>query len=165
MASPQPVPGVFPLFRSERPSVAAAKEWFRDARPCLLPDWSALVAGVTPCPLLAYAPRTVPATLVVGADLAVAGAISPAQVATRDALIQQVIDDNYVRAHSNSRLIRPRFQTSSFRRWWLLSRRMRRFLSPHSVLLTCWHTTPPTKGCGCRDPRTNAERPITERYR
>ena len=92
------VPGVFPLWPSERPSVAEAKAWFEAAKPSLLPDWQAMLSGLTPRSLMPYEPRSLPAVLVVSPDLAVPGAVTPVQVATREALIQQVTDENAVRA-------------------------------------------------------------------
>eukprot|EP00327_Prymnesium_parvum_P009921 CAMPEP_0184388058 /NCGR_PEP_ID=MMETSP0007-20130409/11275_1 /TAXON_ID=97485 /ORGANISM="Prymnesium parvum, Strain Texoma1" /LENGTH=270 /DNA_ID=CAMNT_0026736745 /DNA_START=371 /DNA_END=1180 /DNA_ORIENTATION=- len=96
-----PTPGVFPLWESERLSVGDARAWFRSARPCLRPDWVALVDGATPRSLIKYTARAAPTalTLAPAAPAApVADTGTPAQVAARDTLIAQVAEENALRA-------------------------------------------------------------------
>jgi len=103
MISSLPTPGVLPVWEGERLSVGEAMAWFRSARPCLRPDWVALVDGAVPRSLIKYTPRVVPAALVIapvaapGAPL-VADTGNPAQVSARDALIAQVTEENLIRA-------------------------------------------------------------------
>ena len=91
-------PGVFSPWPAERPSVSVAKDWFLRNQPNLLSDWAALKDGVAVRSLLQYSPRTPPAALLPSADFTVPGAITPVHVNQRDALIQQVVSENTVRA-------------------------------------------------------------------
>ena len=104
-----------PLFAKERPSAETVKEWVEKARPLLKPDETALIDGDEPRSLLVYKHSSLPAALIVeGATGGMVG-ISAANVATRDAQRQSILDANALK-DDQSRSHRSEIEDGLFKR-------------------------------------------------
>ena len=78
-------PGVLPRFPGERPSLAVGKDWMREARINLKPEWRALIDGAEVKELIKHRDAALHQTLVLSAaDVTGNTVITQAMVYTRD---------------------------------------------------------------------------------
>ena len=85
----------FPVFPSEKPSVAQAKAWRLQCLDMMPSDWKAVMDGITPHSLIGHMDRPVPGALV---ESAVAPLVTNSMVESREQLIEEITYQNNVRA-------------------------------------------------------------------